>query len=154
MTINGQVINVSNLIWTDGVKKTWVKRSVFVVQDFRHPNAAGVIANGQYKYFDLCCGSERIEYGLTDYPVYLAVITEDGRYRLEQLEPYIKERGGKLVFDVLDLPDQIHGLLVQKAEDFCNTPWDRRFNRPRGYVSFHTEKDSSGLWTIRGYHPA
>lgn len=151
MTIKDIVINVSNLLWTDEVKKGWVNRSAFVVQDVSSPDAAGVIGNGPTGYFDIYCGSERIEYVLIGCPVYLAAITEDGRYRMERVEKYIKERDGEPVLDVLDLPDQINGMDFQKARGFHNTPWDRSFNHPRDHVPFHTEKDNSGLWTIEGW---
>lgn len=151
MTIKGNVINISNLIWTDEVKKVWVKRSTFVAQDVRHPNAVGVIGNEQYKYFFIYFGSERIEYGLTGYPVYLAAITEDGRYRSERLENYIKERDGGLVLDVLELPDEMNGLHFQKAFGFQNDPWERAFNRPSGTVAFHTDGSDPDLWNIEGW---
>lgn len=151
MTLKDIVINVSNLIWTDEVKKGWVNRSAFVVQDVSSPDAASVIGNGPTGYFDIYCGSERIEYALIGCPVYLAAITENGRYCLERVEKYIKERDGEPVLDVLDLPDQINGMDFQKARGFRNTPWDRSFNRPRDHVAFHTEKDNSGLWTMEGW---
>lgn len=151
MTIKDLVINVSNLIWTDEVEKAWVKRSAFVIQNVTHPHAGGVIGNDRYNYFDIYCGTEKIEYGLTGRPVYLAAITGDGRYRLERLEEYIKERDGKLVFDVLDLPDQINGLRFQKAADFRNSPWERIFNRPHDHVAFRTEGGAQDIWTIEGW---
>lgn len=151
VTVKDIVINVSNLIWTDDVKKGWVNRSAFIVQDVSSPEAAGVFGNGPTGYFDIYCGPVRIEYALIGCPVYLAAITEDGRYRLERAEKYIKERDGEPGLDVLDFPDQINGLRFQKARGFHNTPWDRSFNRPRDHVAFRTEKDDSGLWTVEGW---
>lgn len=150
--IKGSVVNLSNLVWTQDAGLACERRSVFVVQDFENPadvEEAGV--QERDKYFWIYCGSERIEYGLNGYPAYLVVAAKDGGYRLERLENRFRERDGRLVFDVLDLPEELNGLHLKKALDFQNTSRERAFNRPQADAAFSKE-GSRDLWRLEGWN--
>lgn len=138
MIVGGSILDLSNLIWTEGCGDGPREGIVYIVSDFE----SGVWKEcREYaeKYFFIYYGygDARIEYSLNGVPHYLAVRAEDGGYVLEGLEPYIKRRGGEYVFDILDLPDEFHGIRFQRSLSLPRTPEDRGFNRWRkGYFDF------------------
>lgn len=151
--LRGSVINLSNLLWTREAGLSRLRRSVFVVQDFEHPAEFKEIGvREEDKYFWICRGSERIEYGLNGYPAYLAAAAKGGGYRLERLENRLKERDGRLVFDVLDLPEEMNGLRFESAADFQNIPRERGFNRPWADAAFYREARDRDIWRLEGWN--
>lgn len=140
--------NLSNLIWTQGANSICEKRSVFLVQEL--VDHAPINISHKYKYFEIFCNSHRIEYGLTRCPSYLAVVTRDGTYTMTRLESLLQEKDGKLIFDVLRLPDEMNGLRFQKALNFQNSPQEREFNRPHEDIAFYQDSSAPTVWTIKG----
>lgn len=144
-------VNLSNVIWADGVEPAYQQCSIFLLQFFPDPDNVNV---EDLRYFQIRYGDELLEDGKT-LPLYLAVIRKDGRYSLERAEKYLNERDDLwqpnvkiLRLDAMDLPEEMNRLHFQKAENFQNSPMERSFNRWRADLTFCQESRDPSIWLI------
>lgn len=111
------IMDLSNLIWTEGAEPAYGENCVLLMQDFEHSfwKDSGA-AEADMRYFLICCGGHTVEDGCTgNIPTYLAVRRQDGSYTLERVERYMEEREGRLVLDLLKLPGQIGGITLRRV---------------------------------------
>lgn len=115
MTIGTNILNLSELFWTDEGGNDLAGRSAFVVMDgqVRGKDAT----REKFWHFLINCGDVSVEDSATGFQHYLAVVRKDGSYTLERLELYLEERGGDLVFDLWKLPDEMNGMKFNKMSD-------------------------------------
>lgn len=145
MVIGGSVLDLSNMIWTEDKSSPQKEGCIYLVMDIENWDLEECKEYAK-KYFWIYYADTRIEYGLTSVPHYLALRTEDGRYILEELGPYIKERDGKQIFDLLDLPDKLHGQRLHRSIHLPRTPADRSFNRWRDGFFYAEKTAPTRLW--------
>ena len=119
--VGNAIIDLSNLIWTEGTEPICRANCVLLMQDFdNYLEHSWEKDSGEPKadmnYFLICCGSHRIEDGYTGcIPTYLAVRRRDGGYLLERMEDYMEKREGQLILDILKLPEQINGIKLNRV---------------------------------------
>lgn len=146
------IIDLSNLIWTDGIGPAYGENCVLLMQDFEHyaecrSGEDSGTPKADMRYFLICYGEHRIEDGQTGcVPTYLAVRRRDGSYMLERMERYMEEREGRLILDLLKLPGQIGGITLQRVTS-VQYP---RCNRWRN-GTFCRESGGQGTWRLEEY---
>lgn len=141
MIIGGAVINLSNLVWPDTVDPVQKERSAFLVPDFQNEE----FLSGEMNRFLISFGERCFEDGMTS-RAYLAVLRGDGKYMMEPMEGYLEERNGKIVLDLLKLPDEISGVRLRKAVHFRRTA----SNRWRDGVFHSVEDGGRTVWELDG----
>lgn len=145
MGVKWITFNLSNLVWTSEAGKENAMYSVLLAQDIGQ--FAPVDKSWNDKYCWIYYGAERIEYGLSDVPMFLAVIQMDTTYTLKRVE-YFETRNGLKVFDVMRLSSKMNGLHFTKAVSFMKTSKSRRFNRRRENVLFYPVIGKENTWVI------
>lgn len=124
----GNIMNLSNLVRSPELDKEYDGRALLLIQthDAAEPSAR--------RYFCAEFGSTTLDDGYTS--LYLAVITQDGGYTIENAEKYLEPRAEKhlppdmeeLSFNVLRLPEEMNGMHFQKELRSLDAE-DRFFNR-------------------------
>lgn len=120
MIYQGNIMNLSNLIWLIGSDRNRLIRSMLLIASYDEESA--------YKHIYVKCGEKTIDDACAP-SLYLAALTSGGGYTFENAERFIEEHADRAFLDVLHLPDEWNGRHFQKASAYPDGKITHPFNR-------------------------
>ena len=147
MTIETNILNLSELFWTDEGGNDLAGRSAFVVMDgqVRGKDAT----HEKFWYFLINCGDVSVEDSATGFQHYLAVVRKDGSYTLKKLETYLEVRGEELVLDLWKLPDEMNGMKFRKPPAGVQGVETGRMYLRWERGTFYTQDAKRKIWYLK-----
>ncbi len=120
MIYQGNIMNLSNLIWLTGSDRNRLIRSMLLIASYDEESA--------YKHIYVKCGEKTIDDAYAP-SLYLAALTNGGGYTFENAERFIEKREDRAYLDVLRLSDEWNGQHFQKVSAYPNGKITHPFNR-------------------------